>query len=119
MRNYPQEIEEKAILLSNITLERDAARESLNAVEDRIAFQIIMEKDASGKPAHSNDTLRGIAIRAECASSDEHGDLKASVERLEVLRVEATVRLERVRNEFSQWKIQERARIAELEAESQ
>lgn len=115
-RDYPKEIEEKAILLSNITLERDAAREALNLVEDRIAFDVITAKDSSGKPQFSNETLRGIAIRETCASSDEHSDLKASVERLEVLKTQAAARLERMRNEFSKWKIEERARIAEMEA---
>lgn len=118
MKSYPQEIEERAIYLSNVTLVRDAARESLQAIEDQITYDVIVERDSNGKPLYSNDALRQIAIRHRCAASQEYKDLKGSVESLEVLKTQAMLGLERVRNEFSQWKIEERLRIAGIEAES-
>lgn len=116
MKHYPAEIEERAIYLSNITLEREMAKDRLQALEDQITYDVLTEKDGNGKPSYSNDTLRGIAIRHRFAASDTWNKLKGDIESLDVLKVEATVRLERVRNEFSQWKIEERARIAEMEA---
>lgn len=113
--DHPIEIEKRAIYLSNVTLERDAIRERLQIVEDRITYDVLTERDGNGKPLHSNDALRGIAVRERLLASTEWLKLKADVEAVEVLRVEATARLERSRNEFSKWKIEERARIAEME----
>lgn len=116
MSSLPEEIEKRAIHLFNITLERDAERARLNAYEDSIAYDVITERDSNGKPQHSNETLRGIEIRKRQRESVTWLELDSKVQSLEILRIEATARLERVRNELSVWKIEERARIAEMEA---
>ncbi len=117
-RNYPAEIEADAIYLAQVAAERDAAKQHLEEIEDQISAEVIARKNDNGKPYYSNETLRGIHIRERCRQSGTYKNWEKQLEAKEAARVLVGAKLERLRNEFSVWKIEERRRIAEMEAVS-
>jgi hypothetical protein len=72
-RNYPAEIEEQSIALARICERRDEARERLEETVDDIAREVLAETDeTTGKPRHTNDKARELAIRERCRARRRH-----------------------------------------------
>lgn len=116
-RNYPQEIEEQAIALEQITRRRDEAREKMEEVTDLITRDVLNMVDAeTGKLRFTNDKARDLAIRERQRASGEYQKWATIAANAEISRAEAAARLERLRGEFSLSKIERRERIAAIDA---
>lgn len=116
-KNYPELIEEQSIALTRITERRDQAHNHLEAITDEITREVLAETDPeTGKPRHTNDKAREIAIRERQRASGEY-QTWATIEReAKTDHAEASARLERLRGQFSLSKIERRERIAAIEA---
>lgn len=116
-RNYPQEIEEQSNILDQITRRRDDARDHLEAVTDEITRMVLTETDPeTGKPRHTNDKARDLAIRERQRASGVYQGWATAEREAEIERAVASARLERLRGEFSESKLQRRERIAAIDA---
>lgn len=116
-RNYPAEIEEQANELAVVTTHRDEARLIQEIITDGITREILGEADPdTGKPRHSNDKARELAIRERCRNSPAWVEADERLRLTEITRAAAQARLERLRGEFSESKLARRERIANIEA---
>lgn len=116
-RNYPEEIEEISNDLDQITRRRDEAREQMGTVTDEITRRVLTESDPdTGKPLHTNDKARELAIRERQRTNGVYQGWAAIEREAEIERARVSARLERLRGEFAELKITRRERIAAIEA---
>lgn len=117
MTDYPQKIESLAVELARLTTIRDDAREALEEVTDEITSAVLRTVEpTTGKPLYTNDKAREIEIRKRQRESEEWQTAANRLERTEHDRSIAAAILERIRGEFSVWKIERREAIAAAEA---
>lgn len=112
----PEDIEKQAIYCAELTQERDRAQTKLQEIEDMVTTNVLGERDGSGKPVYSNETSRAIAIRQTCRDLAVWNRAKEELDAKELLKAMEQARLEKYRNQFAQWKIEQRKAIAAMEA---
>src|SRR5262245_50578896 len=111
----PEAIEQKAIYCAELAQERDREQAKLQEIEDMVTVEILGQRDSSGKPVYSNETSRAIAIRQMCRDLGGWRQCKDKLEALELDLAMHRAELERLRGEFSAWKLEHRRLTAEME----
>ena len=116
-RDYPAEIEEQSIALQRTQERRDEARLALEAITDAITADVLRLTDPdTGKPVFTNDKARELAIRERQRASGEYQKWAQVLQTAEFERAAAAARLERMRGDFAESKLERRERIAAIEA---
>lgn len=112
----PEDIEKQAIYVAELTQERNEAQDELQEIEDMVTTNVLGERDSAGKAVYSNETSRAIAIRQTCRDLASWRQAKDKLDAKELLKAMELARLEKYRNQFAQWKIEQRKAIAAMEA---
>lgn len=110
LRTYPEQIEDAALEHFRLSTELDDIRFDLGQITDPITA------DVASDNAYKNDTARKAEVKLRLADSVDYARLDKLLRETERYRVEVTARLERLRGEFSLYKLAWRERIARLES---
>lgn len=116
MNNYPEQIEDQRLDLFDIAENLQAAAEKADAYRDNIAAQIAEATGKDGKPLFGNEAKRKAELFKQLEFDDEFERLTQNVRALTREKEVASARLERLRNEFAELKLERRERIAAAEA---
>lgn len=111
--NYPAEIEGTALDLAILNARIHDIARLIQQADDAIAFDVLFAVDPqTGKPLFSNEAQRSIAIRDKQRADQNWCELAKEMDAAEMNRARLSAKLERLRGEFSTWKILKRAEIA-------
>lgn len=111
-RNFPYEIEATTNEHYRISIEIADLHFDLGLIIDPITA------DVASDNAYKNDTARKAEVKLRLSNSDDYARLDKLLRAAEHKRAEMTARIERLRGEFSLFKLAWRERIARLENES-
>ena len=114
---YPAQIEAQVLELARVTRQRDLAKDDLDVLSDEITKEVLLTVEpTTGKLIFTNDKSRDIEIRKRQRESNDWITALNKYESEEGDRVHCAAILERLRGDFSVWKIEKREAIATLEA---
>ncbi len=115
--NYPEQIEEVALQLSQRTREVQDLREQVTLRESAATLEVLNARDEQGRALYSNETARNAAIKLALSSNNNYQELERRLTAAETERSQLLARIERLRGEFRLHLLDRQQEIAAMGAE--
>lgn len=116
MSNYPEQIEQTRLNVLSIRDTLKFVLDRAGQIKDGVTANVASETGPDGKPLYSNEAKRTAAIAAYLLDLDEYQQLQVTERNLRKELERADARLERLRNEFSEYKLDRREKLVAAEA---
>ncbi len=115
--NYPEQIEDVALQLSQRTREVQDLREQVTLRESAATLEVLNARDEQGRALYSNETARNAAIKLALSSNNNYQELERRLTAAETERSQLLARIERLRGEFRLHLLDRQQEIAAMGAE--
>lgn len=98
--NYPEQIEQTALRLTETTQKISELRERMAEIEAIETLAIVNAKTQEGKPLFSNESTRNAELVIRLRQNNDAAELKQMLTGHEQQRAQMQARLERLRGDF-------------------
>jgi hypothetical protein len=110
--NYPEQIEETALLLGEVQREAAEQRERLAEIESILTLEVAGAKSPEGKPLYSNEAARSAELTLRLRGHEDAAQIRGLLERADDKKTRLLARLERLRGEFKLLLVERQAETA-------